>query len=53
VSGQLLRIDPRKKAVAGRPLPAGTAGYNDTTVGAGAVWIAGDPAQNTVTRVAP
>jgi streptogramin lyase/predicted Ser/Thr protein kinase len=52
-SGRLLRIDPRKNAVAGRPLPSGTAGAYDITVGEGAVWIAGDPAQDTLTRVAP
>jgi streptogramin lyase len=52
-SGQLLRIDPGTNAVAGSPLPAGTAGTNDMAVGSGAVWIAGDLDQDTVSRVAP
>jgi streptogramin lyase/predicted Ser/Thr protein kinase len=52
-SGQLLRIDPRTNAVAGNPLPAGTAGANDMAAGAGAVWIAGDLDRDTLSRIAP
>jgi serine/threonine-protein kinase len=50
---QLVRIDPRTNAVAGKTLPAGTQGANDMTVGGGAVWIAGSVETDTVTRVAP
>jgi streptogramin lyase len=52
-SGRLLRIDPQTNAIAGRPLPAGTAGAYDMAVGAGAVWIAGSVDEDTVSRIAP
>jgi streptogramin lyase len=51
-SGGLIRIDPRRNVVAGRPLPAGTAGTNQMAAGAGAIWIVGDEDQDTVSRVA-
>jgi streptogramin lyase len=52
-SGQLVRIDPSTNAVAGRPIPTSTAGINDITAGASAVWIAGDYERDTLTRVRP
>jgi streptogramin lyase len=52
-SAELVRIDPTTNAIAGRPYPAGAAGINDTAVGQGAVWIAGDLERDTLTRVAP
>ena len=52
-SGGLIRIDPAKNAISGSPLPTGTAGAYDMTVGAGAAWIAGATDTDTVTKVVP
>ena len=52
-TNRLIRLDPRTGKPFGRPLPAGAAGVHDIEVGEGAVWVAGDQEQNTVTRVGP